>query len=143
MRADKPVKLRLSGIDAPEKSQPYGVEAQKSLAEMTMGKWIRVITRARDDYGRTVADVIADGVDVNHEQVRRGLAWEYSRFHNRRELLVMQRQAQQQKRGLWAGDNVIEPALWRKQHANSLAIPRTPNPLSGCSGKRYCTQMTS
>ena len=156
MRDNRPVKVRLAEIDAPEKAQPYGAESQKSLAEMVTGKQIRVTSRAIDDYGRMVAMVSIDELNVNHEQVRRGMAWEYSRFHSNRELMALQREAQQAKRGLWAGKEAIEPSQWRKQHPSTLPAPSAaapssavvpdpafrPNSGQACSKKR-CSEMTS
>ncbi len=142
MRGGKPIKLRLASIDAPEKAQPYGLAAQQSLAELAMGKTVQVITRAKDDYGRIVADVFVAGLLVNQEQVRRGMAWEYSRYHNDRAMLALQLAAQQQKLGLWAGGEIIEPSLWRKQHPVYRATS-TSVTTSTCDGKRYCSQMHS
>jgi endonuclease YncB( thermonuclease family) len=145
MRSGKPIKLRLVGIDAPEKAQPHGIAAQQSLAEMTMGRMVKVITRARDDYGRTVAEVFTDDLNVNHEQVRRGMAWEYSRFHNNHELSAMQNEAQQQKLGLWSGADVVEPSQWRKQHPRVQPTPAQSSVPSAttCVGKHSCAQMNS
>jgi len=149
-RGGKPVKLRLAEIDAPEKAQSYGAASQKSLVDLAMGKQVQVESRAVDDYGRIVAMVSVAGLNVNHEQVRRGLAWEYSRFHSNRELMALQREAQQARRGLWAGEDNIEPSLWRKQHpstsfaSSSVASPsaKVAPAESGC-GKTRCSEMTS
>jgi endonuclease YncB( thermonuclease family) len=151
-RGDKPVKLRLAEIDAPEKAQPYGTASQKSLADMVMGKQVQVESRAVDDYGRIVAMVSIAGLNVNHEQVRRGLAWEYSRFHSNRPLMALQREAKLARRGLWAGDDIVEPSKWRKQHPSftpSVASPAAASPSagavpgeSGC-GKVRCSEMAS
>ena len=122
IRNGHPVKVRFAEIDAPEKTQPFGMASQKSLAEMVMGKQIKVVSRAVDDYGRLVATVYAGEINVNREQVRRGMAWEYSRFHSNRELMALQREAQQAKRGLWAGEDPAEPSLWRKQHPGTFAV---------------------
>lgn len=116
IREGHPVKVRLTEVDAPEKAQPFGAASQKSLAEMTMGKQVKVVSRAVDDYGRLLATAFAGELNVNHEQVRRGMAWEYSRFHSNRELMALQREAQQARRGLWAGEDPVEPSQWRKQH---------------------------
>lgn len=121
-RGGKPLRLRMAGIDAPEKAQPYGTASQKSLADMVMGKQVQVESRAVDDYGRIVAVVSIDGLDVCREQVRRGLAWEYSRFHSNRPLMALQREAQLARRGLWAGEDIVEPSLWRKQHASAPSV---------------------
>ncbi len=151
LRSGNPVKVRLAEVDAPEKAQPYGTASQKSLADMVMGKQIRVASRAVDDYGRLVATVHINGINVNHEQVRRGLAWEYSRFHSNRELMALQREAQQARRGLWAGEEIVEPSQWRKQHPGTMQPhgDASPVPASNaapgalCGSKTHCSQMSS
>lgn len=134
LRGNNPVKVRLADVDAPEKAQSYGIAAQKSLTELAMGKQIRVVSRAVDDYGRLVATVYVNGFDVNREQVRRGLAWEYSRYHSNRELMALQREAQQARRGLWTEDAAVEPSQWRKQH---------PFTVSVCGKRKHCSEMSS
>lgn len=148
-RGGKPVKVRLAEMDAPEKAQPYGAASQKSLAELVMGQQIRVAVRAVDNYGRLIATVRVNGTNANHEQVRRGMAWEYSRFHSNRELMALQREAQQARRGLWAGENAVEPSQWRKQHPATVqplpVVASTAATAAGaaCGGKKYCAQMSS
>ena len=154
LRSGKPVKVRLAEMDAPEKAQPYGIASQKSLAELVMGEQVRVASRAVDDYGRLVATVSIGAINVNHEQVRRGMAWEYSRFHGNHELMALQRDAQQAGRGLWA-DEAVEPSQWRKQHSgssspqpspvvSSASAPVIATPIaSACGNKKYCSEMAS
>lgn len=110
-------KIRLAGIDAPEKAQPFGEEAKRSLAGMVLNREVWVNSRAVDAYGRLVAELAVDGLDVNAEQLRRGYAWEYSHFHSDRQLVALQREAQAARRGLWAADGNVEPSAWRRQHA--------------------------
>jgi endonuclease YncB( thermonuclease family) len=148
-RGGKPLKLRMAEIDAPEKAQPYGTASQKSLADLVMRKQVQVESRAVDDYGRIVAMVSVAGLNVNHEQVRCGLAWEYSRFHSNRPLMALQREAQLAKRGLWAGEDIVEPSQWRKQHSSNpvVASPVAVSSVvasdeNGC-GKARCSEMTS
>ena len=111
---------------------------------MVMGKSIRVISRAVDDYGRTVADLSIDEINVNYEQVRRGMAWETSRYHSNKELVALQREAQQAKRGLWAETDAIAPAQWRKQHPTHDKTHPAPNPaLNPACNKKRCIDMSS
>lgn len=150
LNGSKPVKVRLAEIDAPEKDQPYGAASRKSLAELAMGKQIQVAIRAVDDYGRLIATVHADGLNVNHEQVRRGMAWEYSRFASRAasrpslrdplhsKLMALQREAQQARRGLWAEGEAVAPSQWRKQHPVSAS-----SVMPGCGGRKHCSEMSS
>lgn len=142
LQGDRPVKVRLAEIDAPEKAQPYGDAAQHSLAGMVMGRQVRVSSRAMDDYGRMVAVIILGDVNVNHEQVRRGMAWEYSRFHSNRAVMVLQREAQSAKRGLWAGEEITEPSQWRKTHPSAYGIVQT-EPADPSCAKKQCGQMSS
>lgn len=121
IRDGHPVKVRLAEIDAPEKAQPFGMESKKSLAEMVKGKQIKVASSAVDDYGRLVGKVHVGEVNVNHEQVRRGMAWEYSRYHSNRDLRALQAEARRARRGLWAEESAVEPLQWRKQHPGAVA----------------------
>lgn len=152
MQGSKRTKIRLAEVDAPEKAQPYGDASRQSLAEMVMGRQVQVKSRAIDDYGRMVAIVSVAGLNVNHEQVRRGLAWEYSRFHNNREVMALQREAQQAKRGLWAEEGNVEPSQWRKLHPSTFAAaepsreadPQHTSRLNDPScPKKNCSQMAS
>jgi endonuclease YncB( thermonuclease family) len=143
-----PVKVRLADIDAPEKAQPGGMTAKQSLAELVLHKQVNVDTQAVDSYGRLVANLTVDGKNVNEEQVRRGMAWEYSHYHVNKTYIALQSEAQQAKHGLWAGAEIMEPAQWRKLHA-----AETPSLLSQahpsvraradytCGSKRLCSQM--
>ena len=79
-RANGLLKIRLAEIDAPEKAQTFGETSKRSLSEMVLGKPVKVVSRAVDQYGRMVAHLSVDGLDVNAEQIRRGMAWEYSHF---------------------------------------------------------------
>ncbi len=153
LRNGNPVKVRLAEVDAPEKAQPYGAASRESLAGMVTGKRIRVAGRAVDDYGRLVATVYAGDLNVNHEQVRRGMAWEYSRYHSNRELVALQQDARQAGRGLWAGEGGIEPSQWRRQHPGAAqpgaTIPPVPAPAAAsapdvsCGSKKHCSEMSS
>ena len=147
-----PVKVRLAEIDAPEKLQPGGVDSKKSLAELILRKPVTVNSRAVDTYGRLVAQLEVDGMNVNEEQVRRGMAWSYSYYQSNKNLIALQSEAQQAKRGLWAGEEIMKPAQWRKLHATEApAKPRHEKLRHAkssretkdftCGSKRLCSQM--
>jgi endonuclease YncB( thermonuclease family) len=147
-RASGLLKIRLAEIDAPEKGQPFGEESKQSLSGMVLRKQVKVVSRAVDKYGRMVATLQLDGLDVNTEQVRRGMAWEY---HSSKELSILQEEAKSASRGLWAQSNPIPPWDWRKQHPNNWSGPasaggtqkKTTLPGSSCGKKRRCSQMSS
>ena len=110
------VKIRLAEIDAPEKAQTFGETSKQSLAGMVLGKQVKVVSQAVDQYGRMVAHLSVDGLDVNAEQIRRGMAWEYSNFHSNKTLIALQTEAKQAPRGLWAQGNPTPPWEWRLRH---------------------------
>ena len=147
-RAGGILKIRLAEIDAPEKAQPFGEEATQSLSDMVLRKQVKVTSRAVDKYGRMVANLSINGFDVNAEQVRRGMAWEY---HSSKDLLALQEEAKNASRGLWSQSNPIPPWEWRKQHpstwsgaTSSGTMRKNPtSPDSACGKKRRCSQMAS
>lgn len=112
-------KIRLAGIDAPEKSQAYGERSRESLAELVANRTVIVETEKKDRYGRRVGKVLVDGKDVNVEQIRRGFAWFYR--HYERELSDADRQsydraeeeARDSRRGLWADRQPVPPWEFR------------------------------
>lgn len=87
-------KIRLNGIDAPEKAQPFGQLSKQSLSDLVFGKTVQIDANKVDRYGREVGKVLVDGVDTNLEQVRRGLAWHYKAY---------QREQQPEDRLTYAG----------------------------------------
>lgn len=108
------VKIRLAGIDTPERAQPFGNKAKQALAALAFQQEALVEVETKDKYGRAVGRVIAGGLDVNAELVRQGMAWVYRKYTNDQKLFKLEAEAKQAKRGLWATDDAIEPWLWRK-----------------------------
>lgn len=137
--SERPFKVRLANIDAPEKAQEYGMPSKQSLAELVLRKQVQVNTRAVDSYGRVVAMISENGRDINQEQVRRGMAWADSRSRANK-MLDAQHEAKEARRGLWAQRNPLQPSQWRKAHA---ALPQHAAQDPACVGKHYCSQMSS
>lgn len=116
LRDRQKIKLRLADIDAPEKAQAFGRQSRDSLRTLVHKQTVQVESRAVDKYARVIGTLRKDGLDVNREQVRRGMAWEYSYHHSDRELVALQREARQARRGLWAQDRPQAPWQWRREH---------------------------
>jgi len=72
---EQEVKIRLASIDCPERGQPFSQRAKQFTSDLVFGKTIRVDPVTTDRYGRTVAWIFVDGVNVNHEIVKAGLGW--------------------------------------------------------------------
>jgi len=113
-------KIRLMGIDAPERKQAYGQRSKQSLSEMVAGKTVSVDWNKRDRYRRIVGKILLDGRDVNLEQVKRGMAWHYKAYQREQDVedrsayAQAEDQAQRSKAGLWADARALAPWDWRR-----------------------------
>lgn len=117
LRGKVQVKVRLDGIDCPERAQPYGTRAQQKTANLVFAHTVTVKTRAKDRYGRTLAVILLpNGRSLNQELLRVGLAWWYRQYAPRdRALAQLEETARDNGRGLWGDPDPIPPWLWRKQ----------------------------
>lgn len=116
-------KIRLGGIDAPEKKQAFGNASKKSLSDLVYDKRVDVDWYKHDRYGRIVGKVLVDGVDANLEQIKRGMAWYYKKYkgelvlEDRLSYLHAQEDAENNKLGLWSEIGPVAPWQYRSnQH---------------------------
>jgi len=111
-------KIRLAGIDAPERKQAYGLASRKHLASIVAGQQVMVEYQKRDRYGRIVGKVLVDGIDACLEQVKAGFAWHYKKYQHEqspedRQLYAdAEHQARDARLGLWRENNPIPPWEW-------------------------------
>ena len=146
-------KVRLTGIDAPEKAQPFGNASRKHLASIVAGKDVRVETTGRDRYGRVLGKVWVQPPDcpgcgktlnANHAQILAGMAWWYRAYakdqspqdRGRYESAV--NEARKRKRGLWSEPDPIPPWVWRRGQRTSSTAGAVADTQCGsnylCSG---------
>lgn len=122
-------KVRLSGIDAPEKGQPFGSQAKDSLSEMVFNKQVVVESSKEDRYRRKVGKVQHGGTDVNLEQVKKGMAWHYTAYAkeqapaDRQAYANAEAEAKAQRRGLWRESNQSAPWEFRRIKAAARHAP--------------------
>lgn len=122
----KELTIRLYGIDAPENSQDYGKAAKAMLSELVSGQHIRVVTRSTDRYGRIIARVYRDELDINLTLVQEGYAWHYVRYAPQAlELAEAETLACASKAGLWQNPAPIPP--WEYRHGARPALPNPDN----------------
>jgi micrococcal nuclease len=112
-----PERIRLSGIDCPEKGQPYGHQAKLATSAMVFGKEVLLQTHGRDGSGRLLADVrLPDGTHVNHTLVKNGWCWWHWKSAPRNtELARLEKHAREARQGLWVGPTHVPPWEWRKR----------------------------
>ena len=143
------VRVRLTGIDAPEADQPFGQESKQSLASMVADKEERIETNKKDRYGRVLGKVWVQPADcpacgktlnTNHAQILSGMASWYRQFANDQSAEDQGRyesaedEARKRKWGLWSEPNPVAPRGWRRGARAKL--------IEGCGEKRYCREMT-
>lgn len=111
-------RIRLHGIDCPEKGQPYGNRAKHAASALVFGKEVTVQTHGLDRYGRTIGDVmLPDGTNVNHELVKGGWCWWYRKYApDNSRLERLEQDAREAKKGLWADPAPVPPWVYRKAH---------------------------
>lgn len=122
-------KVRLTGIDAPERGQPFGRKSRDYLASLVAGKAVRVESSKKDRYGRVLGKVWVQPsdcptcgltLDANHAQVLAGMAWWYRYYaknqspEDRGRYESAETEARKRKWGLWADLHPINPYDWRK-----------------------------
>ncbi len=107
-------KIRLYGIDCPEKRQAFGKRAKQFTSGTVFGKNVEVRPVTTDRYGRTIAWVYVNGTCLNEELLRTGFAWHYKRYSSERHLADMETQAKQNKVGLWSDPHAIPPWDFRR-----------------------------
>ncbi|WP_455041361.1 thermonuclease family protein [Leptotrichia buccalis] len=110
------VKIRMFGIDAPEKTQDYGIESKQALEKLVNGKTLEIEEKNRDRYGRTVAVVYVNGKNVNEEMVKNGNAWWYQEYDKKdTKMQAYQENAKKNKLGLFGKRGYVEPWNYRKE----------------------------
>lgn len=114
-------KIRLAGIDSPEKAQPFGQVCKQSLSELAYDRTVQIDWSKLDRYGRVIGKVLVNGQDVNLEQIRRGCAWHYKQYQNEQTLedrlsyANAEDKARAGKVGLWVEGGAVAPWEWRRQ----------------------------
>ena len=113
-------KLRLTDIDAPERSQEYGLKSRRALMGLCENTQVQVYLLGIDQYKRRLGKLHCNNQEANQWMVKNGHAWFNKRFSMDYMLDLAQQKAKQEKLGLWQSEHALPPWQWRKNH------PRTP-----------------
>jgi endonuclease YncB( thermonuclease family) len=131
MRGGRAERVRLDGIDAPERRQEFGSRAKQFLSEIVFGEIVTVDVRDRDRYGRTVGRVFVRGRDAGLEVVRAGLAWHFTRYSSDALLASAERDARSARRGLWTQSAPVPPWEFRHPGTTGPAVTARAERASG------------
>ena len=114
-------KIRLQGIDAPEKKQAFGEKSKQSLHDLVHSKQVRIEYDKEDKYGRIVGKVTVDDVDICLQQLLLGMAWHYKKYQNEQSVSdralysETELKSKSLKLGLWTDDTPMPPWEFRKK----------------------------
>ncbi len=113
--SDNVLKIRLYGIDAPERSQKFGSQSTQAMKEYVLNKKVKLDKVNEDRYGRIVGKIYSDGVYVNLDMIKNGYAWHYDHYSQDSDLKKAQQNAKDKKLGLWSDKSTPqEPWRYRK-----------------------------
>ena len=110
----KTYKLRLTEIDAPERNQPFGRQSKVFLRDLLKDGEFNADISGQDQYGRYLARLYDNGVDINRKMVSEGMAWVYDDYVTDKTFYQNQQEAQEQKKGLWSKRYPAPPWEWRR-----------------------------
>lgn len=109
-------RIRLAGIDAPEKGQAFGTAAKQLLGNLCAGEFLTVVVTDTDRNKRKIAEVYTGKkVWVNKEMIAKGMAWHFKQYSTNKELAAAEQLARKNIIGLWSETNAVAPWEWRKR----------------------------
>jgi endonuclease YncB( thermonuclease family) len=109
-------RLRLAGVAPPEADQPWGRQAKEFVKENALGQVVTVEPQGVDHKQRPLAHIILpDGRDLGAEMVKEGLAWHYRRWSKNPLLGDLEKDARDERRGLWQDPKPVPPWEWRSK----------------------------
>lgn len=133
-------KIRLSGIDAPEKGQPFGKKSKQMLSRLIAGKYVTATCTIKDKYYRDVCTIFKDNTDINATMIKNGGAWVYRYYYKGSEYYAYENQAKANYKGLWRTSEAqaIPPWQWRemRKHRNP-PVKLSRNKICHQKGTKY------
>jgi endonuclease YncB( thermonuclease family) len=130
-----PIRVRLHGVDTPERGQPWGKESTAALTALVMGKDVDIEPFSQDRYERMIGIVFLGDLNVNLELVKRGHAWAYRQYMRREDsaLCINEAAARTAKKGLWASkERPVAPWEWRRKKTRAAPTDYSRETTADC-----------
>jgi endonuclease YncB( thermonuclease family) len=128
LEGNKTLRIRMEGIDAPEKGMPFYRVAKNYLGELCFGKNVHLKILDKDMHDRTVAySYLDDRRELSHEMIKAGLAWHFTKYSSDTTLANLEIQARNLKLGLWIDKNPMPPWEDRKLHREGISTKDSLN----------------
>lgn len=121
LEGNNKIRVRMEGIDAPEKGMPLCNVAKKYLKDICSENNIRLVVTGKDRHGRTLAySYLDDGRELSHEMIKAGLAWHFKKYSSDTTLALLEIEAKELRIGLWKLNNPMSPWRFRELHHNGV-----------------------
>lgn len=122
LQGNKTIRVRMEGIDAPEKGMPFYQKSKKYLSSLCFGKQVTIKITGVDNHERFLAySYIEDGKELSQEMIKAGFAWHFKKYNSDSELSKLEMVAKNLKIGLWIDENPMPPWENRKLHRNGIS----------------------
>lgn len=122
LEGNKTERIRMEGIDAPEKGMPFYKVSKNYLGSLCFKKNVRLEVQSTDRYGRTIAfGYLDDGRELSAEMLKAGLAWHYKKYNTDEDLAELETQAKESRIGIWKDPRPMAPWDNRRYHRNGIS----------------------
>ncbi len=119
---DSTIRVRMDGIDAPERGMPFSKKAKEYLGDLCQGQIVKVYCVESDRYGRILSfSYLEDGRELSREMLKAGYAWHYKEHNSDPELAALEEEARQEQRGLWRDKHPMAPWENRRLHRRGVS----------------------
>ena len=116
------LKIRMEGIDAPERAMPFYKVSKDYLGKLCFGKRVKLKSTSIDQYGRHLGfTYLEDGSELCHEMIKAGLAWHYKHYNSDVDLANLEIEARKSKKGIWSDKNPMAPWENRRLHRQGIS----------------------
>lgn len=139
-------KIRLNGIDCPEKGQDFSKKAKNYTYQFCQGKTVFAEIVSKDKYGRSIANVSVNGISLNQSLVAEGLAWHFVKYSSDATLAQLELNARKKKINIWSLTNPMAPWIYRHRGELQLIAPLAKGNVYICQSsgsKTYHNKMCS
>lgn len=132
INGNETIRVRMEGIDAPERGMPYNNAAKKYLSQLCFDKQITLRNISKDRYDRVLSfSYLDDGRELSHEMIKGGMAWHYKKYNTDSDLAQLEVDARNGKLGLWADNYPMAPWINRSLHRSGISTKDSFNITEG------------
>ena len=122
LKGKRKIRVRMEGIDAPEKGMPFYKVSKNYLSELCFDKKVTIEITGKDGNDRILGfTYLEDGTELSHEMIKAGLAWHYKKYNSDTVLSDLEIEAKELKKGLWVNENPMAPWTNRSLHRQGIS----------------------